>query len=110
MDAAEKQQLSQKETEIQEAQKEYQIGRREWNRRNKEGFENAVLHFEKAINLDASYAAPYAGLADTYAMLQIYNFGAPDDVMPKAKEYAERAIEINPRAVSYTHLTLPTKA
>ena len=105
LDAAEKQQLSQKETEIQEAQKEYQIGRREWNRRNKEGFENAVLHFEKAINLDASYAAPYAGLADTYAMLQIYNFGAPDDVMPKAKEYAERAIEINPRgAEAYVSL------
>ena len=56
LDAAEAQQLAQKATDNAEAQAEYESGRREWNRRNKEGFENAIQHFERAIELDPDYA------------------------------------------------------
>ena len=105
LDAGEKQQLAQKATENPEAQSEYQIGRREWNKRSKKGFVNAIRHFKRAIELDPNYASPYAGLADTYALYQNYNFGVPDEVMPMAKEYAERAIEINPNiAEAYVSL------
>ena len=105
LDASEKQQLAQKATENAEAQSEYQIGRREWNKRSKKGFVNAIRHFKRAIELDPNYASPYAGLADTYALYQNYNFGLPDEVMPMAKEYAERAIEINPNtAEAYVSL------
>ena len=105
LDADEKQQLAQKATENAEAQSEYQIGRREWNKRSKKGFLNAIRHFKRAIELDPNYASPYAGLADTYALYQNYNFGVPDEVMPMAKEYAERAIEINPNiAEAYVSL------
>ena len=62
LDAAETRQLAQKATENPEAQAEYQAGRREWNKRSKEGFENAIKHFEKAIELDPNYADPYVGL------------------------------------------------
>ncbi len=105
LDAAEAQQLAQKATENPEAQAEYQAGRREWNKRSKEGFENAIKHFEKAIELDPDYADPYVGLADTYGLMPIYNFAEPSDAMPKAKSYAEEAIKLNPNLASaYTSL------
>ena len=105
LDAAEAQQLAQKATENPEAQAEYQAGRREWNKRSKKGFENAIAHFKKAIELDPSYADPYAGLADTYGLLPGYNFALPNDAMPKAKTYAEEAIKLNPNLASaYTSI------
>ena len=138
LDAAEARQLAQKATNNPEAETEYQKGRREWNKRSKEGFANAIKHFERAIELDPNFANPFAGLADTYGLLPSYNLEPALEVMPKAKLNAEKAIELNPnlaeafaslawyqlmfefdrkgaeenfdRAVSYTHLTLPTKA
>jgi len=97
LDAGEAQQLAQKATENAEAQAEYQAGRREWNKRSKEGFDNAIAHFEKAIELDPNYAEPYVGLSNTYALLSIYNFATPGDSMPKSRELAERALELNPK-------------
>jgi TolB-like protein len=97
LDAAETQQLAQKATENVKAQAEYQAGRREWNRRNKEGFDNAIKHFERAIELDPDYAEPYVGLSNTYALLSIYNFASPGDSMPKSRELAEKALSLNPK-------------
>jgi serine/threonine-protein kinase len=103
--AAETQQLAQKATENAEAQAEYQAGRREWNKRSKEGFDKAIAHFEKAIELDPNYADPYAGLGDTYGLLSGYNFAEPKEAMPKAKSYAEKAIKLNPNLASaYTSI------
>ena len=96
LDAGEVQQLAQKATNNPEAHSEYQKGRREWNKRTREGFQNAIKHFEKAIKLDSDYANPYAGLADTYGLFPIYDIGLSGDAMPKAKNYAEKAIELNP--------------
>jgi len=105
LDAAEAQQLAQKATENAEAQSEYQAGRREWNKRSKQGFEKAIKHFERAIKLDPNYADPYTGLADTYLLYPFYNFGTPEVAMPKAKGYAQNAIDINPdSAMAYTSM------
>ena len=105
LDAAEAQQLAQKATDNAEAQAEYEAGRREWNRRTKEGFDNAIQHFERAIELDHDYAEPYVGIADTYALFPFYSFGSAETAMPKAKEYAQKAIAINPKkAAAYTTL------
>ena len=96
----EAQQLAKKATDNPKAQIEYQAGRREWNKRNKEGFENAIKHFERAIELDPNYADPYVGLGDTYGLLPVYNFAETSDTMPKAKAYAEKAIKLNPNLAS----------
>jgi len=105
LDATEAQQLAQKATENAEAQAEYQAGRREWNRRNKEGFDNAIKHFERAIELDPNYAEPYVGLSNTYALLSTYNFASPGESMPKSRELAEKAMAINPKMGSaYTSI------
>ena len=98
-------QLALKATENVEAQAAYQSGRREWNKRSKEGFLNAINFFNKAINLDLNYAQPYVGLADTYMMFAFYNFGKSEVQMPKAKLLAQKAIEINPN-ISGAYATL----
>ena len=97
---AESQQIATKATANPKAQLEYQAGRREWNMRSKEGFDNAIKHFERAIELDPGYADPYVGLGDTYGLLPVYNFAEPSDAMPKAKTYAKKAIELNPNLAS----------
>ena len=100
LDAAEAQQLAQKATENAEAQAEYEAGRREWNKRSRQGFDDAIKHFERAIELDSDYAEPFAGLADTFGLLPAYNFAKPKEAMPKAKYYAEEAIKRNPELAS----------
>ena len=105
LDAGEAQQLAQKATESPAAQAAYLSGRREWNKRNKKGFEKAIKHFESAIELDPNFANPYAGLADTYSLMPAYNLKTALEVMPKAKFNAEKAIELNPKlAEAYTSL------
>ena len=78
-----------------EAYREYLRGRHHWNKFTVEGFETALEHFEKSIDLDPTYALAYAGLADTYAMLG-YHGDAPAEVMPKARAAARRAIDLDP--------------
>ena len=105
LDAAEAQQLAQKATNNPEADTEYQKGRREWNKRSRQGFANAIKHFERAIELDPDFANPFAGLADTYGLMPAYNLEPALEVMPKAKLNAEKAIELNPNlAEAYTSL------
>ena len=92
----ETQQLARKATQNLEAQAAYQAGRREWNKRSKEGFESAIKKFEQAIKLDKNYADPYVGLGDTYGLMPVYDLALASEAMPKAKAYAEEAIKLNP--------------
>ena len=105
LNTTEEQQLAQKATESAEAQAEYQTGRREWNKRSKEGFENAIKHFEKAIELDSNYADPYSGLADTYSLMMFYDYASREAVIPIAKKNAETAMQKNPK-LSKAYATL----
>ena len=93
--AAETLQLSQKATTKPEAQEQYLAGRREWNKRSLEGFENAIKHFEKAIEFDPDYADPYVGLSDVYHLMVYYNYATRDEAIPKSRQYAETAKEKN---------------
>ncbi|MDP9191963.1 MAG: protein kinase [Acidobacteriota bacterium] len=77
------------------AYREYLRGRHHWNKLTIEGFETALEHFEKSIDLDPTYALAYAGLADAYSMLG-YHGDAPSEVMPKARAAAQRAIDLDP--------------
>ena len=89
-------QLALKATENAEAQAEYQAGRREWNKRSKEGFLNSIKHFNTAIELDPNYADPYTGLADAYSLMEFYQHASRDEVIPIAKRNAKLALEKNP--------------
>lgn len=86
-----------------EAYREYLKGRHHWNRFTVEGFETAVKHFQKSIDLDPTYALAYSGLSDAYFMLG-FHAPAPEE-MPKARAAAERAIDLDPQlGEGYTSL------
>ncbi|MBT4901911.1 MAG: hypothetical protein HON54_08395, partial [Verrucomicrobia bacterium] len=51
------------------------------------------------------YADPYSGLADTHSLMVFYKLAVTEVAMPKAKQYAETAMEKNPNlAKAYTSL------
>jgi tetratricopeptide (TPR) repeat protein len=91
----EHQRLSNRQTHNTEAYRDYLVGRHHWNKRNKEGLEKAVQHFETARAKDPAYALSYAGLADCYAMLADYGYLPPGEGFPKAKAMAEKALELD---------------
>ena len=73
-------------------------GRYFWNRRTDDDFLKARNAFEGAVREDPRYARAYAGLADSYALLGIAEYGVlpPQQAMPRAKKAALEALEIQP--------------
>lgn len=85
----------------------YLKGRSFWNQRDHAGLQRAVESFLKSIDLNPDDAQPYAGLADTYALIGAYRFEPPADVFPKARAAALKALEIDPTlAAAQTSLAL----
>jgi TolB-like protein/Flp pilus assembly protein TadD len=78
-----------------EAYQLYLEGRFWWNKRSEEGLNKGIEYFEQAIQKDPNYALAYAGLADCYITLGTNGVRAPNDVFPKAKEAAQKALEID---------------
>jgi serine/threonine-protein kinase len=77
-----------------EAYTRYLKGRHLWNRRREEDLRAAVREFQGAIDRDPAYADAYGGLADVFVTLGIYGVTRPDDVMPRARAAADRAIAL----------------
>jgi TolB-like protein/Flp pilus assembly protein TadD len=79
------------------AYEQYLKGRYFWSKRTEDGLGKAVSCFEAAIASDPSFAEAYAGLADTYALLEDWQHGilAPRDAFPKAREAATRALALD---------------
>ncbi|MEN3329680.1 MAG: hypothetical protein V7638_4487 [Acidobacteriota bacterium] len=86
--------LTQKPTDNTEAFNLYLRGRYFWNRYDKEWVLKAIDAFRQAIAIDAHYALAYCGLADAYFRLSNIHF-PPREVLPKAKEAALRAVDID---------------
>jgi tetratricopeptide (TPR) repeat protein len=70
-------------------------GRLNWNKGTEEGLKAAIDYYQKAIAKDPQFALAYAGIADAYGYLGRLEFARPAEVYPKAKEAAEKAIEID---------------
>ncbi len=60
-----------------------------------EDLEKAIDYFEKAIEKDAAFVAPYVGLANAYITIQYVTPVSPKKVMPKATGFALKALEID---------------
>jgi TolB-like protein/Tfp pilus assembly protein PilF len=78
-----------------EAYEAYLKGRYHWSRGSSESLSRAIQYFNDAIRSDPSYAPGYAGLADAYSDLAVFNFQPPTEAFPKAKAAALRAIEVD---------------
>lgn len=75
----------------------YRRGRYFWNRRTKEGHEQAIAYFQQAIARDSTYAEPYAGLADAYLTSYQLNFDtAPEaEIYSRMRSAAQRALALD---------------
>jgi DNA-binding winged helix-turn-helix (wHTH) protein/TolB-like protein/tetratricopeptide (TPR) repeat protein len=74
----------------------YASGRFAWTRQTGPSLLQSIDFFEQAIAKDPSYALAYSGLADSFAVLGVFGIRAPDDVYPKARMAADKALSIDP--------------
>ena len=86
--------LTKQYTESSDAYEAYLKGRYHWNKRTEKGIRQAIVHFQEAINHDSNYALAYTGLADSFSLLGYY-YVSPREVFPRAKQAAERALELD---------------
>ncbi len=91
----EKKRLTKRYTENAEAYGLYLKGRYHWNKRTGEDLQKGIGYFQQAIEKDPTYALAYAGLADSYALLNEYAGLPSRETFPKAKAAALKALEID---------------
>ena len=65
----------------------------------------AIGFYEMAIRTDPNYALAYAGMADAYRTLASAGYAPGNEVCPKAKELAERALTID-GSLAEAHIVL----
>jgi TolB-like protein/cytochrome c-type biogenesis protein CcmH/NrfG len=99
------QKLAKTYTTSAEAYRLYLRGRFYWNKREEKDFQKAVEYYQQAIALDPNYAVAYAGLADAYALLATFGFMPPTEGVPKAREFANRALSLD-GSMAEPHTTL----
>jgi Tfp pilus assembly protein PilF len=79
------------------AYERYLRGLFHWNRRSTQDVRQAILFFEQAIQLDSTYAQPYAGLALAHAVLQLQDASvSAADALAAVESAAARALALNP--------------
>jgi len=101
----EKRKLMKRSTENLEAFNLYLKGRHFWARRYEGGLQKSMECFQQAVEKDKNYALAYVGIADALSILGTYGFLRPNDVFPKAKAAAKRALELD-AALPEVHTSL----
>jgi TolB-like protein len=104
---AEEKGLSRGSTANPEAYRLYLTGRYVFNSGGSNGVERSVGYFRQAVDLDPRFALAYAGMADAYTLIGTTSVGTarPREMMPKAKEAAQRALELD-SGLSEAHTSL----
>jgi TolB-like protein/DNA-binding winged helix-turn-helix (wHTH) protein/Tfp pilus assembly protein PilF len=84
-------------TENIEAYQAYLRGRYLWNKRSEQSLNKAIGYFEQAIKFDPNYALAYAGVADSYLVLNYYDMSdlAYEETLRRAKQAVLKALELN---------------
>jgi TolB-like protein/tetratricopeptide (TPR) repeat protein len=75
----------------------YLKGRFALHKNSRAGLGEAFLHFQAAVDADATFAPAYAGLAATYSALGLVFYGEPPgETRPKTLVAARKALELDP--------------
>jgi len=74
----------------------YASGRFAWTRQTGPSLLQSIDFFEQAIARDPNYALAYSGLADSLAVIGVIGIRAPNEVFPKARLAADKALSIDP--------------
>jgi len=92
-------------TDNTEAYQAFLKGRYFIQNRTEENLRKALEYFQLAIDIEPNYAVAYAGLSGGYFLLWAYGFLSHDETLPKAKQAAEKALEID-NTLSEAHVAL----
>ena len=88
-----------------EAYELYLKGLYAWNQRGADDIQRAIEYFKRAADLDPSYAAPHAGIANAWGVMIFYGLISPDEGAVRVLAAAHRALHLDPRnAEAYTSL------
>ncbi len=87
--------ISKLPTQNSEGYQLYLQGRYQWNKQTLDGMQQAIDLFQQAIAKDPNYAQAHAGLADAYISLADYNVLSAREVMPRAKNAAIQALQLD---------------
>jgi serine/threonine-protein kinase len=87
--------LAMQQNQTGDAVKLYIRGRSYWNKRDDENIQLAIDNFKQATDIDPSYAQAYAGLADSYVLMNTVRYLKIKDAMTKAEWAAKKAIELD---------------
>src|SRR5689334_6965763 len=73
----------------------YLRGRFFFDKRGESSLKRALDYFEQAAKKDTTFARPYAGIANVYALLPLYANVRADSVMPLALSAINRAVSLD---------------
>jgi TolB-like protein/predicted Zn-dependent protease len=82
-----------------ESYDKYLLGLHELGKGTRESEGKAIQYFQEGIAKDPNNARLYAALAQAYAAVNTY-YSSPTEVMPRAKQAALRALELDPKLAS----------
>jgi TolB-like protein/Tfp pilus assembly protein PilF len=92
-------------TEDIEAYNLYLMGLFHMAKFTKEGVEKALDLFHQVIKRDPTYALAYSGISDCHTRNTWYYYRPPKEELPKALEFAEKAVALDPQ-LSEAHVSL----
>jgi len=90
----ERQRLDRRYTANLEAYRNYLEGRYAEFKFTADGLSQAIVYFDRSIEIDPSYALAYAGLADAYTTASDWVL-SPREALPKAEAAARHALEFD---------------
>jgi serine/threonine-protein kinase len=79
-----------------EAHEAYLKGRYFWYQLTPEALHKSISSLNRAIDLEPTYAAAHAALADTYSLLPQLEVEPPGEYLDKCKSAAQRAVALDP--------------
>jgi TolB-like protein/AraC-like DNA-binding protein/Tfp pilus assembly protein PilF len=80
-----------------EAYQLYLKGRYYGNQWTPDASRKAILIYQEAIDMEPSFALPYAGMADVFSAMGALSFMSAQEAFTTAKEFANKALELNSR-------------
>jgi eukaryotic-like serine/threonine-protein kinase len=95
LSSSEREYIAKPYTTDNEAFQLYLAGRYQLTSRKREGFEQAIKNFARAVGRDPNFALAYAGLADSYMLVNQYSEQQPPELLKKAEQYALKALALD---------------
>lgn len=87
--------LARRPTEDSEAHALYLKGSYFWNQRTPDAYRQAIEYFERAIAIDSSYSAAWAGLARAYSLQGLSGHVPPAEARQRMGAAVRRAVELD---------------